>query len=480
MADGLRRASFLALVVCLAARCAGGAPTAAAAPVGFPSAVQYGVSPLRSYAIVVSRKTLADAAWKKVVDALTKKYDGRVFTFDADIGPVQAAVAACAPRYVCFVANPAEASRKFVEDAARFIRTLDDDPYEDAIWAILTGYEPADALRIATAEPLAVACGVSHVTDGWLEWMEEGVSWSEVVKNRKYVKAKGEKLREVEGPDDTTREMVAEINRGQCQIVSTSGHAKEHDWQLGYTYPNGIFASYHGRIVGITLKKEGVEIRSPNPKVYFSPGNCLIGHVADMDCMALAWIHSGGANQFFGHTVPQYRRCWAWEIADYFFTLQGRFSFTEAVHLFRQDVLARLEQSPDEETKFFLNSDRDSTVLYGDPAWQARLKPATEPLYDQTLAIVEEGDGRLRLDFTVKARRACAPSAPAAAMLPRRIQEAKVIRTDAAKAIVTKDLILLRLLKDGEKPLAAGETRSVSITARTAAGLKRRPPTHGE
>ena len=425
--------------------------------------------PAGSYAIVVSKKTLADAPWKKVVEALEKKYEGRVFTFDyPNVDSTRESLAAYAPNYVCFVLEPGEASRVFVQDAAKLMRSLDPDPYVDAIWAILTGYAPGDALRIATAPPLEVARGVSHVTDGWLNWLEEGVSWSEVIKNGKYVKTKGEDVRNVVGPDDTVAEIVAELNRGKSQIMSSSGHAREHDWNLGYTYKNGKFISKQGKLFGVTTKKRELEIRSPNAKVYYSPGNCLIAHVADMDCMALAWIHSGGANQFFGHIVPQYRSCWAWEVGNYFLTFQGRFDFAESVHFFRQDVIARLQETENKETKFFLTSDRDSTVLYGDPAWQARVKPTTDPNYDQTLAVKDLPDGKVEITFTIKARRECTPTEPAATFLPLRIKNPSIARLDGAKAVVGKDFILLRLLKEGEKSLVPTDTRGVRFSAERA------------
>lgn len=447
-------------------------PTGAADPAPSGNAPD----PVRSYAILASHDTLAEPAWRRAVDALEKKYQGRVFPYDPpDLEATQDAVAAYAPRYLCVVARPADATRGLVKQVARFVRTLDDDPYEDAIWAILTGYDADDALRIASAAPLEVARGISHVGGGWLDLLEAGVSWSEGTKNQKFVKAKGEKVQTVAGPDDTTREIAAELGRGIYDVMSSSGHATEHDWQLGYSYPNGMFVSRAGRLVAVDTHRKGVELRSPNPKVYYSPGNCLIAHVSDADCMLLAWIHSGGANQFFGHVVPQYRTCWAWDVAHYFFALQGRFSFAESVFLFHQDVIARLAGAApaDAEARFFLTSDRDATVLYGDPAWQARVRPCVAPPYDQTLTWTDAGDGQVELQFTVKALSECAPGEPAAVLLPARIGDAAVVRTDAAQAVVADDFVLLRLVKPGEKALQPGETRGATIRARKAAGLAR-------
>ncbi|MBI4614815.1 MAG: hypothetical protein HY720_14485 [Planctomycetes bacterium] len=428
-----------------------------------------GPSPRGSYAVLASRETLADPAWKGVVDALENKYAARVFPFDAsEIYSAQDEVAAFAPRYICFVARPSEATRGFVKEAAGFVRTLDDDPYEDAIWGILTGFDAGDALRIATAEPIEVTRAISHVGSGWLEWVEEGVSWNEGTQNAKYVKAKGGAVEEVRGPDDTTLEMAAELNGGEYQMVSTSGHATEHDWQLGFSYPDGQFVSREGRLFGVSRDGKAVEIRSASPKVYFSPGNCLIAHASDMDSMVLAWIHSGGAHQFFGHVVPQFRTCWAWEVAHWFLALQGRFTFAESVHLLHQDVIARLEATADEETRFFLTSDRDSTVLYGDPAWAARVKPCAEPPYEQTLSIEDLGGGKVQIDLVVTAKCEWGAAEPVAAFLPFRIAGALVERSEAARVAVSDDLVLARFA-----PLHAGDTRKVSIQGTRTDGLRR-------
>ena len=127
-----------------------------------------------SYAVVVSKATHADAQWRGVVDALLKKHDGTLVAYDASVDESLAALKKQFPRHVCFVARPEEAGRAFVAQVHRLTRRLDDDPYTDALWGILTGYDAAAALRIAeTAEPLVVrrvssgtVVALSHCTVG--------------------------------------------------------------------------------------------------------------------------------------------------------------------------------------------------------------------------------------------------------------------------------------------------------------------------
>ena len=44
-------------------------------------------------------------------------------------------------------------------------------------------------------------------------------------------------------------------------------------------------------------------IHSTHPKVWLAIGNCLIGHIPDRQCMALAMMHSVGVYQMVGYTM---------------------------------------------------------------------------------------------------------------------------------------------------------------------------------
>ena len=214
----------------------------------------------RRFAIVVTKETLQNAGWKGVVEALREKHSAEVFhPGEGGLEGLREKLGAFRPHYVCFVMRPEELAR---EARARLrtnrgraielplcgieyhrmgvlIRSLDPDPYYDAIWAVLTAASPQDALRVVGAKPLVVRRHLSHITSGWLEWFESGVSFDETKKGRKYVKTPGKPPVETRGPDDTTAEFIRELNSGTVDMVSTSGHATEGDWQMGYTYRNG-------------------------------------------------------------------------------------------------------------------------------------------------------------------------------------------------------------------------------------------------
>ena len=108
-------------------------------------------------------------------------------------------------------------------------RRLDDDPYTDCFWGIVTGYDAASALRIAQlAAPLTIhkaAAGTSIP----LELCQEGVWYSEVKKNQCVRRRAGEGPVEERGPDDTTKSFVDLLNNYTPDLFVTSGHATERE-----------------------------------------------------------------------------------------------------------------------------------------------------------------------------------------------------------------------------------------------------------
>ena len=109
------------------------------------------------YVVVVSKATQSDSEWSKVVEELIAKHQAEVVVYDKHISESLPVLRKTFPRYACFVATSEEASRQRVADVHRLTRTLDDNPYADVFWGILTGYDAANALAIAKErEPLVV------------------------------------------------------------------------------------------------------------------------------------------------------------------------------------------------------------------------------------------------------------------------------------------------------------------------------------
>ncbi len=442
------------------------------------------------YAIVVANSFFAQekstkTKWPKVVEKLEKRYSAKVFRFDGlpnSSKTLKKELGDYHPYYVCFVSKPQHCGRSFVKSVIRLMRSLDDDPYDDAIWAILTGYTADDALKIVSAKPLEVKRHLSHVGGGWLEWFERGVSFNEGKQFEKTVKKKGEKPQKAECPGDTTEQWVKEANSNKVDLISTSGHATERDWQMGYNFRSGrIVPAGKGKLMGVASNRQRFGIKTSNPKIYFSPGNCLIAHIPSnlMDCMCLSWMHNG-CHHFFGHVEPQGRWCTAWGIATYFFSLQDTFTFAESVCVNRIASRYVMEKYQKGREKQYHNRCLDVTVLYGDPAWQARMKRTTSPLYEVKLDVAEAQAGRKKITMTVEFQRRCTFNVrytkPPIALLPDTISDWKVEQSDAKETVVADNFIMLDVTgkeyKKGDKLTATVTCKMQKLVGLDAATAK--------
>ncbi|MEN6372336.1 MAG: hypothetical protein ABFD64_10025 [Armatimonadota bacterium] len=418
----------------------------------------------KHYAIVVSKATYSDKSWAEVVNKLKAKYNAKIFVYNfPNIEGVRKQLSDYMPWYICVVAKPAEADRDLLRKASDTIKRLDDDPYEDSIWAVMTGYNAADALRMVNAKNMTITKALSGVEGGWLNSFDSGLAFSEATKNKKTVKESGKPAVDVPGPDDTTEEIVQALNSNQYQIMSSSGHASEDNWSMGYTYPNGYIVCHNGDLYGISSTGSQYKVSTTNPKIYFSPGNCLIGHVRGDNCMAIAWMHNG-VNQFFGHIVPQGRPCWAWSMTEYFFGLQDRFSFSETAYVYSQTL--QFETSALGHQYPCCTTDTKGTGFYGDPAWDARIKKVATPVYDQDLKVTKiPNSNKYKIVFTVTLNTDGKIQAHPFAFLPFRIQNHVIKKTDAEKVITTDNFIIMQIQSDNSPAFKKGDTRRVEMVA---------------
>lgn len=461
----------------------------------FLSAAAVGSAREISYAILSSESTAADADWQEVIAALEKKYPGasKISFVDGDPAGALEQLVKLRPRYACFVARHEEVTRAFVTQVHQLTRGLDDDPYADVFWGILTGHDAANARSIAsTSEPLVIE-RVASGTEVALEQCQEGVWYCELKKNRMVKKVKGGEPVESEGPDDTTRVLAETLNDYKAQLFVTSGHATERDWQIGFRYRNGYFKSKDGQLFGLNTKGEKIDIVSPDPKVYMPIGNCLMGHIDGPDAMALAWLKSAGVRQMLGYTVPTWYGYSGWGCLDYFVEQPGRYSFAEAYLASQHATIHRLETCFPEVARVPLGGpndamklgrkirgsipaqklglraqdgvglvfDRDAVAFYGDPAWDACLADG-KLAYGQTLT---EKDGVWTFEVTPKigsksfepvnengAQRGWRPMV---AFLPVRLEgKIEVLEGEDLGAVVTDDFVLLPNPREVEEGVA--------------------------
>lgn len=494
------RAAAAALAIVFLAVRAAGAEAPAAPPAPSPgaqapaAAAAAAESPpsAGSYAVVVSAKTNGEKAWRAVVDALRFKYGGAVITWQASVRESQEPLAALAPNYTCFVAQPEECGREFVVAVHRLTRRLDADPYTDTLWGILTGYSADDALRIARqAEPLALRKVLAGTTGAFLQAFREGVRFDEGKAGVMLLKTPDGRVSDKGCPPDSTQTIVDYLNKERPDCLITSGHATQRDWQIGYSFKAGQLRCRDGALFGLDAHGRRFDIFSPNPKVFLPVGNCLIGDVSGRDCMVAALIHSAGVVQMFGYTVPTWYGKGGWGVQEVFLGQPGRFTLAEAFFLNTQVLLheietryprsarADFEQYNLEQNRRLLDElaarhglvdpgtgkpdrdelgllwDRDTVAFYGDPAWAARPAPG-RPAWDQALA--SEGGTHT---FTITPREGRAwPEKPVMALLPQRVTNVRVVKGGDLGPVVADNFILVPMkgeMKPGEKTVIVVE-----------------------
>lgn len=488
---GVQRVPWCGVVLLLSAACGSGGCSQPGPAGDSTGAVLDGGG---SYAVVVSRATYEQPDWREVVDALRQKHQAAVVVYGGDVAESRSELGRIMPRYACFVARPEEAGRAFVVSVQRLTRRLDDDPYTDVIWGILTGYEAADALRIAELKkPLIVrralaGCGVD------LNAFDEGIKFSEGMAGERFVKRPGEPERQEAWAPDSTEGLVQGFIEFQPDIFYTSGHATERDWQIGYNYPDGSFRCEAGQLYGRDTQGRRFDIRSPNPKVYLPMGNCLIGHVSGRDCMATALMRSAGVSQMVGYTVVTFYGFMGWGTNDYFEGQRDFYTLAESFFAIQQALLHQLEtrhtrlrgiefdrfEAYDieglaaehqlrERDEVGLLWDRDTVAFYGDPAWEVRRMPGDRGWREEwhtadglhTLRIIATRDGQW-------------PPRPIIVFLPRRLQVAGVTHGEELAPVLADNFVLLPLsgaCKNGEVKevrFRAKELPVVTTSAREA------------
>ncbi|SIO60576.1 Peptidase family C25 [Singulisphaera sp. GP187] len=400
------------------------------------------------YAVVISKATQNDQAWAAVATALAEKHAAEVITYDGDVAASLPRLKDRFPRFTCFVARPEEADKEFVARIHRMTRQLDADPYTDTSWGILTGYTPEAALRIAKLrEPLTIR-NVAAGTEVALEMCEQGRWYSEVKPNQLVVKEPGAEPRQEQGPADTTQALADAL--AKADLFVTSGHATEHDWQIGYGYKNGTFRCKDGKLYGLDLQKKEITIDAPTPKVYLAVGNCLMGHVDGKNAMALAWMNNAGVAQMVGYTDLTWFGYGGWGQLDYFVEQPGRYTLAEAFLANDHAMVERLRSGAAKRGDIRgLEYDRDIVAFYGDPAWEARM--AEHPkAWDQSLT---HSDGLYTLDIIprrgestfkpINTNGSQRGGRPILQFLPHRVEAVEIVEGSDLKPVVADDFVLV-------------------------------------
>jgi len=430
------------------------------------------------YAVLVNNSTYQIPEWALVADTLKSRYDGELFTWESSVWDVRSELSAYKPTHIAFVCEPLTASAGFVQIVWPFTRCLDDDPYGDAIWGIITGYDAEDALRLANCEPFVVKNMLGGTMSCDLNYYPQGIATSEATYNRirfKYldgtiIDTTDENL----CPTDRTEFLMNMINADTIDIFMTSGHGNHDRWQLHYPDPGleGYFMSSAGQLYGDPRVGPNINANSVNPKIYLALGNCYVGKLYNMNSMAPAWIHTGGASLMTGYVEWEGTYSHQHGGTKAFFARQGLYTWPEAFFLANQALYFDL----DNHTPGTNPPDLNWSALYGDPALDARLDTESGvipgSMYEEQIEIVP-GDDKDTVTVRIVMNREDSPgyngkwgNRHPTILFPFRAENPFIIKYDPEcyTAEVTDNFFLMCIWWLGDSPLAAGETREFVFT----------------
>ncbi len=298
------------------------------------------------YAIVAEASVMADEAWVKSVEALQKKYPAaHLFTFTSSPEEVKPQLAATLPQYTAIVAKPETVTQHFVINLSQLCRDLDDDPWVDTFWGIITGYEAEAAEQIAAAGPIAIEraldCAGMNLTPFGEAWRYSEDKRGTMV----HWKRGMAEPKETPCPTDNTHAFLTRLQHDKIQFLTTSGHATEHNWDMGYCGPNLWLSHAEGKLIAIDTRKQPYFARSEEPKLYIATGNCLIGNIDRPDCMALSWMKDGGVRQMVGYVVTTWFGAQGWGTMNTFVNSAGLYTANEAFHFVNTENIQFLKRT---------------------------------------------------------------------------------------------------------------------------------------
>ena len=417
--------------------------------------------------VLASQACLDDAGWGAVARAAAAARGWRLAT----CGPshLASAVGVGGVDHAIVVAMPGEAGRAQSAAWQRAFRAIDGDPFEDALWGIVTGPSPDVAMRIARrTEPtvLTSALGTTPLPEtvfARATWFSEGVQGE--VHRRDH----GAWIVEARGAEQSGA-FAREWSADWADFIYTSGRSNEMRWLVGYSYPSGRVVPRRGELWVRDL--EGIEtpIRSVRSKAMLAAGNCLMAHLRDEDCLAMALLDAGGIDQLAGYVSVTWDGRAGWGCSRWLLDEPGRWSLAEAVQWSRTELLARMQRSDPDDLRRVVDAfdrsarrdfesacdawmtnvpgearqrrmgalwDRDAFLFVGDPA--RRMAPADGERWWEGGLVWRDGEPW----FEVRALSARAPEAPPAIQLPPEIRARVVGRNEGPWCVADSFAMLL-------------------------------------
>lgn len=346
-----------------------------------------------TYAVVASQDTLGRPDWKAAADVLTARYQAATIAYTGSVTEAKADLARTMPRYTCFLARPEEVDVGFIRDVHQLTRALDDDPYTDTQWGVITARAGADAERIAGAtEPKIVRTALAQTGVGPDRYEESFVisdgrpgQWTHCKHGRD---ESGN-----DGDADRTALFLKWFAQLKPDVVITSSHGSQRNVEMPFSRGNIIAKDgrLFGQVGGPYGTKETIPVApDPTPRVFFPVGNCLVGDVRKSpDSMIPTWLSAYGANQSVAYTLETWFGEGGWGTLRQWEQNPGRLGLADCFFLNHQNLLCKLERK--EGNLNGLMYDRDCVAFYGNPAFAIPLVATSR--YPTLVTKLTEADG---------------------------------------------------------------------------------------
>ena len=465
-----------------------------------------------TYTIITTPETMADSAWAEVAHALKKKYTGAQICQLAELTEenITSALRSNRARYAACVLRPQEVDRVLVNNLHRAARRVDDDPWGDCIWGIITGYTAADALRIAQSDsPLIIKrlLGTTNVHHARFEHSCCITDWTDapVLTQNGYTEPETVLYPEGGTEDKLLSIFSTELSTQKPQLIVSSSHATPFNLEM--PFGRGLIFSHQNRFhqlpaedfprflkpvnearagdtanLALLAKEYSTVEPESTPRVWLAAGNCLFGDAHNSPhSMCVTALSAYACNQVVGYTVPSWFGTGGWGTLGSFMGNTAGTSLAEAWFLNNQFMLHQtMEITPDllqvrfndatfspgsiisqlirnkiripkahVNDAFGLVHDRDVVAFYGDPAWRAMLD---ETHSQAPYSISWQDDKHFTITANYDGKERCAVWFPTVAT------GLGASGCSAPGAIFTNDFILLPNLE-----LKKGESLTVEI-----------------
>lgn len=397
------------------------------------------------YTVILTEATAAMPEWKKVADTLVDKYPGAELRIipEFTVEHCEKALQETQARYAAYVARPEETGRVATNVFHRAARRVDDDPWGDCMWGVVTGYSANDAQRIADAQKPLIIKRLLSTTNVHYAPFEHSfciTDWtgSPILEQSGYQEPQSRMIdpESPEGKAGMQSVFGKEMSTQKPQFLVTSSHATQFNLEM--PFGKGLIFSSNNRFyqlpeaqlpyfktvlenalhgdtqtLAALAKEENLTGIEPDgiTRVWIAAGNCLFGDThGSKDSMAITALSGYTCNQVVGYTVPSWYGEGGWGTLSMFLSNTAGTSLAEAWFLNNQFILHNTMQIDNKLMKAEFNDDRisyqlqisinhsgaalrpdnvrqavglvhdrDTVAFYGDPAWSATIDSSHTP-----------------------------------------------------------------------------------------------------